>query len=83
MKKETKTPSKAPVKQSSIVTKNVKSGTLLAMNQERNTYLVKMLNKQKAWKRGQNPWITMEDPNNPKQMIKVKANSIWGIYNKQ
>jgi hypothetical protein len=37
----------------------------------------KMLNKQKAWLKGQNPWITIENPNREqtnKRFIRVRMN---------
>jgi len=37
----------------------------------------KMLNKQKAWLKGQNPWITIENPNKEqtnKRFIRVRMN---------
>lgn len=39
----------------------------------------KMLNKQKAWVKGQNPWVTMENPNKEqtdKPFIRVRYNDL-------
>lgn len=41
----------------------------------------KMVIKQKAWLKGQNPWITVLNPNTAatnKRYIRVRANSEWG-----
>lgn len=41
----------------------------------------KTINKQKAWLKGQNPWVTIENPNKEqtnKPFIRVKANELWG-----
>lgn len=45
----------------------------------------KMVNKVKAWRKGQNPWITIDNPNpneTNKRRIRVKANSYFGSYRK-
>lgn len=41
-------------------------------------YAVKALNKLNAWLKGKNPWITVPDPINPKNFVKVKANVVYG-----
>jgi len=41
----------------------------------------KMLNKQKAWLKGKNPWVTMENPNKEqtnKRFIRVRYNDLMG-----
>ena len=41
----------------------------------------KMVMKQKAWLKGQNPWITVPNPNTAatnKRFIRVRAESEWG-----
>ncbi len=41
----------------------------------------KQINIQKAWLAGQNPWVTLDNPNkeNTKERkIKRKANDLWG-----
>jgi hypothetical protein len=41
----------------------------------------KMLNKQRAWVNGSNPWITMENPNKEqtnKKFIRVRMNDLNG-----
>jgi hypothetical protein len=42
----------------------------------------KALNKIKAWRAGQNPWLTVEttskDPKDNKKFYRVKANEYWG-----
>ncbi len=35
-------------------------------------------NKRKAWKKGQNPWITVPGPSSNMRYIRVKANDVWG-----
>lgn len=32
----------------------------------------------KAWKKGQNPWITVPGPGSNKAMVRVKSNKVWG-----
>jgi hypothetical protein len=38
----------------------------------------KAYNKLKAWKKGQNPWITVAGPSSDKCFIKVRANTVYG-----
>lgn len=38
----------------------------------------KAYNKLKAWKKGQNPWITVAGPSSDKRFIKVRANTVYG-----
>ena len=38
----------------------------------------KAYNKLKAWKKGQNPWITVAGPSSDKRFIKVRANAVYG-----
>ena len=38
----------------------------------------KAYNKLKAWKRGQNPWITIAGPSSDKSFIRVRANTVYG-----
>lgn len=41
----------------------------------------KAINQQSAWLKGQNPWITIQNPNKEetnKPYIRVKANTLWG-----
>jgi hypothetical protein len=35
-------------------------------------------NKLVAWKKGQNPWITVPGTQTNMRFIKVKANTVWG-----
>jgi hypothetical protein len=35
-------------------------------------------NKLEAWRKGQNPWITVAGPSSNKRFIKVRANGVWG-----
>lgn len=60
--------------------KNVDSAITKAVKRER-TYLDKMVMKQKAWLKGQNPWITVPNGNTADtkaRFIRVRANSEWG-----
>lgn len=60
--------------------KSVSPAICRAVRRER-TYLDKMLMKQKAWQKGQNPWVTIPNPNTNetnKRFIKVRANQEWG-----
>lgn len=55
---------------------NVSSKTLSGMRKEKYDG-DKMLDLQKAWAKGQNPWITIENPNKNetnKKFIRVKMN---------
>ena len=59
---------------------NVKSSTLSAIREERYE-AEKHINVQKAWLKGQNPWVTIPNPNKEqtnKKFIRVKANEVWG-----
>ena len=38
----------------------------------------KSFNKLKAWRKGQNPWITVPGPSTKCRLIKVKSNTVWG-----
>ena len=42
------------------------------------TPLEKTMNKIKAWKKGQNPWVTVSGPSTDKLFIKKRANEVWG-----
>lgn len=56
--------------------KNVAAKTLSAIRAERYDG-DKMLDLQRAWKKGQNPWITIENPNKEqtnKKFIRVRMN---------
>ena len=59
---------------------NVKSSTLSAIR--RDAYESDdIINIQKAWLKGQNPWVTYDNPNkeNTKQRkVKARANELWG-----
>jgi hypothetical protein len=62
--------------------KNVNQKTLNAV---RNDTLpaVKLLNIQKAWKAGKNPWITLPNPNKNetnKRFIRIRMNDLNGSY---
>ena len=35
-------------------------------------------NKLKAWRKGQNPWITVPGTQTNMRFIKVRANAVWG-----
>jgi hypothetical protein len=57
---------------------NVAKSTLRAMRASK-TEAEKLLNKQKAWVKGQNPWLTIENPNREetnKPFIKVRMNDL-------
>jgi hypothetical protein len=38
----------------------------------------KALNKLAAWRKGQNPWITVPGPSAKERFIRVRANNLWG-----
>lgn len=35
-------------------------------------------NKLQAWKKGQNPWITVPGPSSNMRFVRVRANTAWG-----
>jgi hypothetical protein len=42
-----------------------------------------ILDKQEAWLKGKNPWITIDNPNDKetnKRKIRARANDVWGDY---
>ena len=51
------------------------------MIRRERTYTEKMTNIMRAWKKGQNPWLTIanSDPLKTNQkFVKVQSNDIWG-----
>jgi hypothetical protein len=38
----------------------------------------KALNKLEAWRKGQNPWITVPGPASNRRFVRVRANNLWG-----
>ena len=62
------------------VHRNVSKSTLRLMRAAK-TSAEKMIDKQKAWLRGQNPWVTIENPNKEqtnKKFIRVRMNDLMG-----
>lgn len=62
------------------VHRNVSQKTLNAIRADRSKG-DKFLNKQKAWLKGKNPWVTMENPNKEqtnKRFIRVRYNDLMG-----
>ena len=60
--------------------RNVKSSTLSGMRAERNPAEI-LINVQKAWLKGQNPWVTIDNPNKEdtsRRKIRVRANELYG-----
>jgi hypothetical protein len=60
--------------------RSVSRATCNAVKRDR-TYLEKITFKQKAWLKGQNPWITIDNPNpneTNKRKIRIRANQEWG-----
>lgn len=59
---------------------NVTSSTLSAIRKERHSS-EKLINIQNAWLKGQNPWVTIDNPSKEqtnKRFIRVRANELWG-----
>jgi len=59
---------------------NVSRSTRSAVRQSKSG-ADKARDKQLAWLKGQNPWVTIENPNKEetnKRFIRVKANEVWG-----
>lgn len=40
--------------------------------------VLKALNKLAAWRKGQNPWITVSGTQSNMRFIRVRANNLWG-----
>lgn len=38
----------------------------------------KELNLRRAWKKGQNPWVTVPGPDAKRRFIRERANAVWG-----
>jgi hypothetical protein len=59
---------------------NVSRSLCNAIKRDRSE-LEKIIFKQKAWLKSQNPWITIDNPNTNetnKRKIRVRANQLWG-----
>jgi hypothetical protein len=59
---------------------NVSATTLKAMRASK-TEIDKMLDKQRAWLAGKNPWVTIDNPNKEqtnKRKIRVRMNDLRG-----
>lgn len=59
---------------------NVKASTLSVMKQDRDPS-DKIMNVQRAWLLGQNPWVTINNPNKEqtnRKLIRVRANELLG-----
>lgn len=59
---------------------NVASNTLSAIRKDRDP-AEKVMNIQKAWLKGQNPWMTIDNPNKEDKSrlkIRVRANDVYG-----
>lgn len=60
------------------VHRNVSKSTLRAVRASKSE-AEKMLDKQKAWLKGQNPWVTIDNPNKEetnKRRIRVRMNDL-------
>jgi hypothetical protein len=67
-----------------LVSKGLRSkvakSTIRALAASRD-FLWKLSNKTAAWKKFQNPWITIENPDKSatnRRFIRVRANELWG-----
>jgi hypothetical protein len=74
----------APKSKSSYTSKgerrSIAKGVCKAVKRDRSV-IDKMVIKQKAWLKGQNPWITVRNENTAqtnKQFVRVRAESVWG-----
>lgn len=62
--------------------RNSVSKSLVRAVRSDRTPLEVMLNKVSAWKKGQNPWITIPNPNSSEtnlRFIKVRARQEWKL----
>lgn len=60
--------------------RNVSRATTTGMKRARDPS-EKLINIQTAYWKGQNPWVTIENPNKSetnKRFIRVKTNTLWG-----
>lgn len=60
--------------------KNVSQSTLNAMRSSKSE-AEKLLDKQRAWGKGANPWVTIDNPNKEqtnKRKIRVRMNDLMG-----
>lgn len=56
------------------------TGTRSAIRKDRSEG-DRVINQQAAWLKGQNPWITIPNPNKAQTdspFVRVKANTLWG-----
>lgn len=56
---------------------NVSKSTLQLVSRGRDG-IEKAMNKLEAWRRGQDPWITVTGPSSNMRFVRVRASSIWG-----
>lgn len=59
---------------------NVSRSTLSGVKRDRDPS-EKVINVQRAWLEGRNPWVTLANPNKEqtnKRFVRVKANELWG-----
>ena len=38
----------------------------------------KLMNKRNAWRKGQNPWVTVPGTQTNKRFVRARANAVWG-----
>jgi hypothetical protein len=66
--------------ESAGIYRNVSRSTLNIMRRERGE-VWKLINVQTSYWKGQNPWVTIDNPNREetnKRKIRVRANDLWG-----
>lgn len=56
---------------------SINSGLITAISKD-VSFLDKSLNKLAAWKKGQNPWITVPTTEKNRPFVKIKANVLLG-----
>ena len=60
--------------------RSISKDSAKAVKSERS-YLTKMVIKQKAWLKGQNPWVTVPNGNSADtraRYVRVRAETLWG-----
>ncbi len=69
------------VKRKTYVSKGVHSNvatSTLRLVREGRCEIEKALHKLAAWRKGQNPWITVPGPSSKEAFVRVRANQLYG-----
>lgn len=63
-----------------LISKGQRRSVVAGVNEVRRdrTALEKAVNKLAAWKKGQNPWVTVPGPSKNMQWVRRRANEVYG-----